>query len=501
MKDHEIFIRLDVPSAAFHDDVGYHYSKGKKKYERIAPDDFINTLDPGTIRNCVGTSPSNYVFGPGIDLAKYSFPLGPQLEYSSGNDDGTNEKGSRFYRNISNGTVLQLYCVFIDKNGKPVPGWIFDGRKQKYNVFVCPFMTSDKNILGSFEEFLSYIGLSGWLYKNGQQKSKSNFSNVICQGSIYTKIAIQSPTVTSVPGLCYSAADRIIPILGQSMVMSEDGILYFGINPQMVPSATHEIYPLLYASLNEPGMTSSKGPSELFLVHFQFPVQNPVISLNQDIIIDKGVLDRLSSIASMHKGTYLSESFNFTKGKFTGYLGDSEVNPLMLVRDQVMQFDGVDHFVSIQGLNMALIDAPVVYRVLQLYVVKACGVDATRLSCMDPDDEDAMLAHRVDDWLESRGVLHGPSLHHVCNALTEAVVKAFDDPVLFNALMAHVEQLNAKKIDKSGLYNNIKSTLLREIGSLCLSLVVKLSLQKDQIQKEHNGQIDIDVPLLISFHE
>ncbi len=501
MKDHEIFIRLDIPGAAFHDDVGYHYSKSKKKYERITPDDLIHTLDPGTIRNCIGSSPSNYVFGPGIDLAKYSFPLGPQLEYSKPDDGG---KGFNVFRSISNGTVIQLYCVFIDKNGKPVPGWQFDARKQKYNVFVCPFMTSDKYILGSFEEFLGYIGLSalsGWSYKTKQEKGKPTYSNVICQGSTYAKIAIQSPTVTSVPGLCYSSSERIIPILGQSMVMSEDGMLFFGINPQMVPSATHEVYPLLYASLNEPGMTSSKGPSELFLVHFQFPVQNPVIALNKDIIIDKGVLDRLGEIANVHKGGYLCESFNFIKGKFTGYLGEDDVNPLMLVRDQTMQFDGVDHFVSIQGLNMALVDAPVVYRVLQLYVVKACEVDATRLSCMDPDDEAAMLAHRVDEWLESRGILHGPSLHHVCNALTEAVVKAFDDPELFNALMIHVEQLNAKKIDKSGLYNNIKSTLLREIGSLSLSLVVKLSLQKDQLQMEHNGQVDIDVPLLISFHD
>lgn len=501
MKDHEIFIRLDIPSSSFHEDVGYRYAKGKGMYERIAPDDTLHTLDPGTVRNCVGSSPSNYIFGPGIDIARHSFPLGPPLEFA-----GSNTANTRFYRNINNGTVLQLYCVFIDKNGNPVPSWVFDARKQKYNVFVCPFMTPDKHILGSFEEFLDQIGLSGWLFRNnGNQKSKAMVSNLICQGCMYTKMAIQSPTITSVPGLCYSSGDRVIPILGQSMVMSEDGTMFFGLNPQVVPSATHEVYPLVYASLNEPGMTSSKGPCELFLVHFQFPSQAPVIALNKDIILDKGVIDRLGVIATSYRGTYVSESFNFSKGNFIGYLGDDKEfprNPLILVRDQTIHFDGTAHCISIQGLNIALIDAPVVYRVLQLYVVKACDVDATRLSFMDPDDDDAMLAHRVDDWLESRGILHGPSLHHVCNALTEAVVKAFDDQDLFNALMMHVEQLSGKKIDKSGIYQNIKGTLLKEIGSLSLSLVIRLSLQKDQIHgTDQGGCVDVDVPLLINFHE
>ena len=510
-KHHEVYIRLDIPCAAFHDDIGYHYVKSRSAYERITPDDAIHTLDPNTVRNCLSSSPSNYMFGPGIDLARYSFPIGPPLEYASGAN-----VPSQFHRSISDGTTMQLYCVFVNKRGNAVPGWVFDARKQKYVVFTCHYMSQDKGILSTFDEFLEMIGLSSWSYKTNTpshvvSKSKPRVSNMMCQGCLHTKMALSSPTVTSVPSICYSSGDRVLPVLGQSMCMSEDGSMYFGVLPHVVPSAAHELYPMIYASVNEPGLTSSKGPCELFLVHFQFPSEAPVVLMNPDIILDKEVSVRLEKLAASSDSSYATDAYNFSTGVFNGVLGNTRTgesricNPLILVRDQKIRVSGDDFWLSIQGLNIALVDAPVVYRVLQLYVVRVCGVDATRLSFLDPEDTGAMLAHKVNDWLEAHGVLPGPSLHQVCNAMTEAIVKAFDDHILFNALMSHIEQLNPKKVDKSGLFHVIKETLSKELCSISLSLVVKIALQKDIVltSTEHDNDmnLEMEVPLLIYFHE
>lgn len=510
-KNHELYIKLDIPCESFHEDVGYHYVKSRNAYERIVPDDSIHTLDSNTVRTCLSTCPSNYMFGPGIDLARYSFPIGPPLEYAG----NACEEALRFHRQISDGTTMQLYCVFVNKHGQAVPGHIFDARKQKYIVFACHYMSPDKGILSSFDEFLEMIGLSSWAFKTSNplhavNKSKQRVSNMMCKGCTHAKMAISSPSVTSVPSICYSTGDRVLPVLGQTMCMSEDGTLYFGVIPHVVPSATHEIYPLVYASLNEPGLTSSKGPCELFLVHFQFPSDIPIILMNPDILLDKGLSSKIEMCSGKQAGSYITDSYNFSTGRFTGGLGlphsaNEQVNPLFLMRDQKMKVNGKDHFISIQGLNIALVDAPVVFRVLQLYVIKQCGMDATRLSFLDPEDSDAMLAHKVNEWLEAHGILPGPSLHHVCNALSEAVVKAFDDHILFNALMSHVEQLNPKKVDKSGLFHVIKDTLMKEIGSISLSLVVKIALCKDLVLHhascDGDKTLEMEVPLLIQFHE
>lgn len=501
----DFYVKLDLPCSAFHDDVGYHFARSKGIYEKITPDENIRTLDANIVRSCIGMGASNYLIGPGIEMAKYSFPVGPQLEFAR---SATNTP--TFYRPISGGTTIQLHCVFLNKNGEAVPGWMFDARKQKYIVFACHFMSPDMKILANFEDFIDLIGLNGWTYKSNNaahvsSKSKAFVPNMLSQGCRYIKMALQSSNISSVANICYSANDHVLPLLGNTMCMSEDGSKFFGIIPHVVPSASFEMYPFVYAALNEPGMTSTIGPCELYAVHFQHPSEVPVILFNKDIIFEEDMMNRLAETACKNPGTYTSDVLNFSNGEFHKLASskDKQTNALFRMRDQRITIDSHEHHVSVQGLNIALVDVPLVYRVLQLYVVNQCGLDATRMSFLDPDDHDAMLAHKVNDWLEVHNILTDPSLQHVCDSLTKAVVSAFDDPLLFNSLMNQMEQFNPKRVDKTGIYQAIKTTLSDELSSITLALMVNIDLKKDSIVKTTTGlmeSITMELPLLISFH-
>lgn len=485
----DFHVRVAMPLICFSPDVGYRYNKAKKTFEKIASINSTHVMIPSRLRKCIRNDASSFMAGLGIDFIKKSFPIGAPLS-------PTNLKLADG-RRLSRGTVLQLHGVFLDKKGNAVSHFAFDSRRSKYVVYAACFMGEDGSPLATHEQILEAIGLEGW---KPAHVSDSTPLNCVCGSFPFAKSSASSARVVSPRNILKFEDDKIAAVSGPSTCVAEESSsTFYGLIPHMVPSASNQLYPVVYATLCEPGMTTTSGPCEIYIVHFQCPKGNLVPLLNKDICIDAQP-EALESRSPAVQLSPIIQSFVYKVFKDA---------PQALLREQRVLTEPPDagnSTISIQSMNIAMVDAPLPFRVMQIAALVLSGVPTARVASLDPEDTEAMQVHDVSAWMERHGIVASAAVEALANAVTESMLKQFDSEDAFNALMAYLERCAPKCIDKAGGYKSVTETLDRVITTQPLSLFmsVDVQLQYDNTAKSSNKRpgpatLRMRVPLLLDL--
>jgi hypothetical protein len=493
----DFYLTLDVPLACLHPDVGYYYSRRKGRFVRLAPGDvdsdgdgLASTLeDAAALAEAMATRPSSHFLGgPGIDLLRHSFAFGPALEAPAG--------GAQLYhRRVLPGARLQLYACFLDRAGAAVPGKHFDAQRHKHVVYGGMFVGPGGGVLRSFASVLAAVGLEGWVVASGGEGASDGGDNdaLLAMGSPFAKASLRDAAPRALrSALAYyrasaAGAERALGALGPATCISDDGAAYFGVAPQLVPSPAREVYPVVYAALNEPGCTSSSGPCELFVVHFQWPGRALLPCLSPDMALDASGFARCvlpppppAGAAQQEAPAFNAATVDLRTGRAAALGGapGGTLNPRFLLRDQRVPaaasgaaapgacacaggapLPGEEFRISVQGLNVALADAPFAHRLLQLYACARAGVPLRRLTDLDPADGEALAVHLVRPWLDAAGVLPEPTLQRLCAAASGALRRALDDPVAFDGLVSGLAAAHPGAVDATGIFRPLRATL------------------------------------------
>lgn len=486
----DFHVRLALPLSCFSPDVGYRYNKTKKIFEKISSINALHVMNPSRLRMCVREDPSSFMAGLGIDLVKKSFPIGAPLSPAQFRlPDG---------RPLSPGTLLQLHGVFLDKQGNAVPHFEFDSRRSKYIVYAACFMGEDGSPIASQQEILSSIGLEGWQAARGT--SESTVMTCVSGSFPFAKSTASSARVVSVRNILKFEDDKIAAVTGPSTCVAEESSgTFYGIIPHIVPSASKQIYPLVYATVCEPGMTTTAGPCEIYIVHFQCPKGIMVPFLNKDIYIDAQP-DAMDTSRSPHSPIVQSFMYNVFNGA-----------PQALLRDQRVLIEPSDlcnSTISIQSMNIALADAPLPFRIMQIASLAMSGIPTARVASLDPDDTEAMRVHDVAAWMDQRGVVASAAVEALSSAVTESISKQFDSDDAFNSLMVYLDRCAPKCIDKAGGYKSVIETLERVLNTQPLSLFMTVDIELQwanfKMQSKRQGtasqpSIRIRLPLLLDL--
>jgi hypothetical protein len=493
----DFYLSIDVPVAAIvNPDVGYHYKGGSvDAFMKLAPSSDDHTLDPAVVRECVQTEPSAFMGGMRMKLMKYSFPFGPVLKLT---DCGPS--GVQFYhRHVCPGSTIQLYACFLDNQGRAVPAYEMDAKKEKYVVYGSTVLASNgMAAIESFRGIINSFGLSEWTFD-----STAPFlpPNMVSTPWRFAKSSLQVPSPSPAPNTLYYQSEGAVRTMGMSMCVSEDGgDTFLGVTPQLVPSPSYEYYPMVFASLAEPECRLRRGPCELFLVHFQWPGSRCLPCVNPDIYVDNEGF-RMALYQNSVDDIFTATTVNLKTGSVGG---GRTVNPRMLIREQKMPGVACPKAaascrVSIQCLNAALMDAPLVQRVLQLYVCMRSGVAASRLAEPDPSDSEALSVYLVEQWLQGKSIIPGHTCQRLSTSITRAIVEAFDSPRVFDRFIKEIARLYPDAIDRSGRFSQLVP-LLKGLAATKGGVGAHLDLQMN-FKADVDSRLDaaFSVPVLINF--
>lgn len=483
----EFYVNLNLPVTSINENVGYHFNKNKNTFEFLAPDDNINFLNNDQLINSIKNNPSFFSFGHGVDFIKHSFPLGPCYKYANDNSAHV----TNFFKPLSENSTLQLYAVFLDKTGKSVHPFQFDARKQKYIVYGGMFFDECGKPINNFTDFLNLCGLGSWI-----PISDDTTISVISSSATYTKTSFAASNIMSVKSMLMYTNDKVTPCMGPNMCMSEDGISFFSVIPHIVPSPTYEMYPLIYATVNENGFTSSNGPCDMYILHMQNPTELCLVCENDDIVIDTTSIG--DAHAHLMNNLLCYETIDMRTGN--GVLSKKAINPHMLIKNQKIHVDDIVKHVNIQAMNIALIDAPLPQRIMQLFSFIKCGIDVNRLGQMDPEDKETMDVHTVHEWLEKQSIISTPSIDYLANIISNNINDTFNSSSIFHTVMAAIDKQNPKKLDKSGMFKGLIESLNQELLLLNIQIKIKIEFHTDDKFEYQNGSI-IEIPTLLKFYE
>ena len=231
-----------MPLGAFSTDVGYRYNKMTKTFERLASALSMHSMDPAVLRHSVSNCPSSFVAGLGIDVIRFSFPLGPLM---------VSPKGAR----------VQLFCVFLNKHGMAVPHVAYDPRRQKYIVCGAFFMDRDGSLIENHDKITKHLGLDGYVPTRTSQPDEGGPLTCMSGGFERTKSSMAAAHIAHVQNVLKAEGDRLVPALGQDTCVCEDGAgIFYGIVPHAVPSPSQQLYPMVFAACSENGSSSMDGP-------------------------------------------------------------------------------------------------------------------------------------------------------------------------------------------------------------------------------------------------
>jgi hypothetical protein len=472
----DMYIRVRLPISEMNPDFGCAVINGKSKL--VVPDGFSNLISPPAVLRALEQEPSCFLAGESFSVLRHSFNMGPRLLLPC-----RAGRQHLVHRLLGEGAEVQVHGVFVDNSGNPVSPMHYDSDRKRTLAYGASFVDSLGVPCTLASDVLSLLGLDGFVVV---PDSSSPVWDVTCIGP---GLSHDGDTLRLRPGRQASDVD---------------------VHPCAVPSARYQVHPVVFASVSESGVSSSAGPGELFLLYrtgaswrlgsgrYEFgELFAPELSHSVGSDRTRGMATPLVS----HIERFCPETEAESEGKSVC------LAPRLLLHGA--KLCSTDITVSIQNLNLAMIDAPPVHRVLQLLALVRSGISGERLVVDDSDDTEVVDAYRVLPALESAHILIGPALDGLSAALRRGLTSLLDSDTLGEALISLMPNGNTNRFRS---FRGVMSTSPYKENPLPIALCATIDLvihdplssskgtsTSTETETETETGAQVSVPLYIEF--